>query len=152
LSLDFIELDALYLEPNWQGVSDEVFRERVTNATKPNRWAVAGNYSRVRDTIWPRAEVIVWLDYSLWTIFWQLTRRTFKRWWTHELLWETNYENIWTHFKLWSEESLYNWLFTTYWRRKKEIPMQLALPQHAHLKIIRFTSPKETDEWFRSIR
>ena len=151
LSLDFIELDALYWEPNWKEAPDEVFRARVDHATKSECWSLAGNYKDVRDIIWPRAEVIIWLDYSLWTIFWQLTHRTFTRWWKRELLWGTNYENLWMHFKLWSDESLYHWLFKTYWRRKREYPIQFDLPQHAHLKILHLTSPKETDEWIQSI-
>ncbi len=151
LSLDFIELDALHWEPNWHEAELDVFRTRVDFATQTEGWIVAGNYHVVRDIIWPRAEVIIWLDYSLWTIFWQLTRRTFTRWWTRELLWGTNYENLWMHFKLWSDESLYHWLFKTYWRRKREIPMQLNLPQHLHLKILRFATPKQTNDWLQSL-
>ena len=112
---DFIELDALNWEPNWTPAPQEVFKERVDNATQAPNWIVAGNYSKVRPIIWPKAELIIWLDYSLWRIFWQLIRRTFTRWWTHEHLWGTNYENLWVHFKLWSEESLFHWLFKTYW-------------------------------------
>jgi hypothetical protein len=48
---------------------------------------------------------------------------------------------------LWSDESLFHWLFKTYWRRKREFPMLLALPEHAHLKVFRFHSPREVDEW-----
>lgn len=151
LSLDFIELDALHWEPNWKEAESEVFHARVDSATKSDGWVVAGNYKEVHDIVWPRAEAVIWLDYPFWTIFWQLTRRTFTRWWRHELLWGTNYENLWSHFKLWSEESLYNWLFKTYWRRKKEIPLQFALPQHAHLKVIQLKSPKETEKWLRSV-
>ncbi len=151
LSLDFIELDALYWEPNWKEAESEIFRARVEAATQSECWALAGNYKEVRNIVWPRAEAVIWLDYPFWTIFWQLTRRTFTRWWARELLWGTNRENLWMHFKLWSDESLFHWLLITYKRRKREYPIQFGLPQHAHLKILRFTSPKETDEWIRSI-
>ena len=148
---DFIELDALNWEPNWTPAPQEVFKERVDNATQAPNWIVAGNYSKVRPIIWPKAELIIWLDYSLWRIFWQLIRRTFTRWWTHEHLWGTNYENLWVHFKLWSEESLFHWLFKTYWRRKREYPALLAMPEHLHLKLIHFKHPKETDEWMKNL-
>jgi adenylate kinase family enzyme len=151
LEIDFIELDALYWEPNWQAAPLEIFRARVEKALHAERWVVAGNYHVVRDLIWPKAEVIIWLDYSLWRIFWQLTRRTFARWWSQELLWGTNREPLWAHLKFWSKESLYNWLFKTYGRRKREIPMLLSQPQHQHLMLIRFTHPKETDEWLERL-
>jgi adenylate kinase family enzyme len=149
--LNFIELDALHWEPNWQSAALETFRERVEKATQAEKWVVAGNYHTVRDLIWPKAEVVIWLDYPLLTVLWQLTRRTFKRWWTKELLWGTNHEPLLKHFKFWSQESLYNWLFQTYWRRKREIPILMSKPENGHLKWIRFKHPKETETWLKSL-
>lgn len=152
LSMDFIELDALHWEPDWQGADLDIFRARVEKALRQaERWVVAGNYHVVRDLVWTKAEAVIWLDYSLWRIFWQLTRRTFARWWTQELLWGTNRENLWIHFKLWSHESLFHWLFKTYWRRKREYPLLLSQPEHRHLKLIRFKHPKETEEWLEKL-
>jgi adenylate kinase family enzyme len=147
LGYGFIELDALHWEPDWQEAPLEVFRGRVEKATQAPAWVVAGNYHVVRDIVWSRAEVVIWLDYPFIRVFWQLTRRTFTRWWTQELLWGTNRESLWTHFKIWSEESLFHWLFKTYWRRKSEIPALLSQPEHGHLQLIRFKSPKETEAW-----
>lgn len=151
LGLDFIELDALHWEPNWTAAPNEVFRARVEMATRAPGWCVAGNYAVVRDLIWPRAQVIIWLDYPLSTVFWRLTRRTLRRWWTRELLWGSNHENLWGHFKLWSDESLFHWLFKTYWRRKREFPQLFALPEHAHLRVLRFTAPAQTEAWLSSL-
>ena len=147
LGYDFIKLDALHWEPGWTEAPLEVFRGRVETATQAPAWVVAGNYRIVRDIVWSRAEAVIWLDYPFLRVFWQLTRRTFSRWWTQELLWGTNRENLWTHFKLWSEESLFHWLFKTYWRRKREIPALLSQPEHGHLQLIRFKSPRETEAW-----
>ena len=152
LNLDLIELDALYWEANWVKAPNAIFRQRVETAVSSEHWAVAGNYHIVRDLIWPRAEAVIWLDYPLWTIFWQLTRRTFKRWWTQELLWGTNRENLWVHFKLWSQDSLYHWLFKTYWRRKRETPQLLSEPRNAHLTVFRFKSPREAEEWVNDLK
>jgi len=148
---DFIELDALHWEPNWTEATLEVFRQRVSRATQAPAWVVAGNYHVVRDLVWPKADAVIWLDYSLPRILWQLTRRTFTRWWTQELLWGTNRENLWKHFKLWSDESLYHWLFKTYWRRKREYLLLLSLPEHRHIQLIRFKHPKQTEIWLNTI-
>jgi adenylate kinase family enzyme len=152
LDLNYIELDALYWEPNWQSAPLEVFRDRVEKAHRQaEKWVVAGNYRVVRDLIWSKAEAMIWLDYPLSIVLWQLTRRSFKRWWTQELLWGTNREPLWNHFKLWSKESLYNWLFQTYWRRKHEYALLLSQPEHQHLKLIHFKHPKETEEWLEKL-
>lgn len=148
---DFIELDALHWEPNWTEAPLEVFRERVEKAIQVSGWIVAGNYRTVRDIIWAKAEAVIWLDYPLPIVFWQLTRRTFRRWWKQELLWGTNREDLWTHFKLWSEESLFHWLFKTYWKRKHEYPFLFSMPEHQHLGIIHFKHPSETEKWLNNL-
>jgi adenylate kinase family enzyme len=150
-NLKYIELDALHWEPKWQGAPLEIFRARVEEATRAKNWVVAGNYHSVRDLIWHKAEAVIWLDYPLLTILWQLTRRNFKRWWTQELLWGTNREPFWVHFKIWSNESLYHWLFKTYWRRKREYPLLFSQPEHQHLIVIHFRHPGETKEWLERL-
>jgi adenylate kinase family enzyme len=150
--LTFIDLDALYWEPGWQEAPLEVFRERVSSATQPPTWIVAGNYHVVRDLVWPKAEAVIWLDYPFLVILRQLVRRTFIRWWKQELLWGTNREPFWMHFKLWSKESLIHWLFITYWRRKRETPILLSLPEHKHLNVIHFRHPREAEEWLAKLQ
>jgi adenylate kinase family enzyme len=147
ISADFIELDALHWEPNWVEAPNEVFRERVEKAISREAWVVAGNYSVVRDLVWNKAEAVIWLDYPFHIVFWRMFKRTIRRAVLQEELWNGNRESFWTHLKLWSEESLFHWLFKTYWRRKREYPMLFSLPENAHLKIIHFKHPRETEEW-----
>jgi adenylate kinase family enzyme len=148
---DYIELDALHWEPNWVEAPDEVFRERVEAAINSQVWVAAGNYSVVRDIIWQDAEALIWLDYPIHIVFWRLLTRTIRRAVTREELWNGNRESFWKHLMLWSDESLFHWLFKTYWRRKREYPILFALPENAHLKVIHFKRPKETEEWLKNI-
>ena len=148
---DFIELDALYWDPNWTPAELSVFYKRVETATSSQVWVVAGNYRGVRDLIWSKAQAVIWLDYPLPILFWRLLTRTVRRWITQEDLWNGNREKLWWHLKFWSEESLFHWLFKTYWRRKREIPQLLALAEYSHLKVFHFQTPTETDEWLAKI-
>jgi adenylate kinase family enzyme len=148
---NFIELDALHWEPHWTEAPPDVFRARVETATQAPAWVVAGNYHVVRDIVWSRAEAVIWLDYPLPLTFSRLWNRTWKRWWRQEELWNGNRESLWTHFKLWSQESLFHWLFKTYWRRKREYPMLLSQPEHRHLELIRFKHPNETEAWLERL-
>lgn len=151
LGLDFIELDALNWGPNWTPAGDELLRARAEEATRSPGWVVAGNYSVTRPVTWARAQAVVWLDYSLWVIFWRLWRRTWRRIFFKEELWNGNREHLWTQLKLWSEESLFHWLFKTYWRRKREYPQLFGMPEHAHLSIFRFKNPKQAQEWLTKL-
>ncbi len=105
LAIPHVELDALHWGPNWTGADTAVLRERVTRATQGEDWIVDGNYSRVRDIVWPRADTVVWLDYSLPVILWRLARRTIGRIVTDEELWHENRESIRTTF--FSRDSLF---------------------------------------------
>ncbi len=149
--LELIELDALHWGPNWTPAKPEVLRARVEAATSSKFWVAAGNYHVVRDLIWSRAESIIWLDYSLPFIFWRLIVRTIRRSMFQEELWNGNREKFWWHLKIWSDESLFRWLFKTYWRRKREYASLLTLPEHQHLKIFRFEAEKQTKNWLASL-
>ena len=151
LDLELIELDILHYEPNWKVVPGDFFLTQVETAINAKRWIVAGSYHIARDLIWSKADFAIWLDYPLWWILWQLTSRTFRRWWTQELIWGTNREHLWAHFKLWSTDSLFHWLLRTYWKRKREYPILLALPQYKHINVVRFKHPKETNKWLQTL-
>lgn len=148
---DFIELDALHWEPNWVEAPDDIFRERVEKAIRAESWVVAGNYSAVRDIVWLRASAVIWLNYPFPTVFWRLLTRTIRRVFTREELWNGNRESFWGHLKLWSDESLFHWLFKTYWRRKREYPLLFTEPQNGHLQVLEFKSPRAADEWLRQV-
>ncbi len=151
IGADFIELDALHWDPEWVEAPNDVFRARVETAINSISWVVAGNYHIVRDMIWRRAECVIWLDYPFHIVFWRLFKRTIRRAITQEELWNGNREKFWGHLKLWSDESLFHWLFKTYWRRKREYPSLFTLPEHTHLKVIHFSTPRETEEWLGNI-
>ena len=151
LGLDFIELDALNWGPDWTPAGTELLRARVEQATRSPGWVVAGNYSATRPVTWPRAQAVIWLNFSFPIVLWRLTVRTLRRAVTREELWNGNREKFWWHLKIWSDESLFRWLFKSYWRRKNEYPLLFGLPEHAHLHILQFKSPAETQAWFASL-
>jgi adenylate kinase family enzyme len=145
--LEYIELDALYWQPNWTATPRDVLREKVERATRTPRWVVAGNYGMARDILWPRAEAVFWLDYPLATVFRQLLSRTWRRWRTQEELWNGNRERLFPQFKLWSDESLFTWLLKSHGRHKREYPEALARPEYRHLQVLHFETPAATATW-----
>jgi len=147
LGLNFIELDALYWKPGWVDSDLEEFRQKVDLATHAPAWALAGNYNNARDLIWPRAEVVVWLDYPFLLVFERLVKRTLQRWWTQEALWGTNYERLFPQLKIWSKNSLFYWQVYSYRRHKRLYPQLIASREYSHLKFFHFKTPRETEEW-----
>jgi adenylate kinase family enzyme len=145
-----VELDRLHWGPNWTEEPDEVLRERAEKALEgQERWVIDGNYHAVRDIVWPRADTVVWLNFSLTLILWRLTRRTFGRAVLKEEIWHGNKENLHTH--LFTKDSLYWWVLTTYKKRRKEYPVLFAKPEYGHLKKIVLRSAGEAEEWLKEV-
>ncbi len=149
LDCPHVELDALHWEPGWQEAPLDVFRARIEAALAGDRWVVDGNYSEARAVIWPRADTIVWLDYSFWRVLRQLLKRTLRRVITRERLWGTNVETL---SALLGRESIILWMFRTYHRRRREYPALFARPENAHLTVIRLRSPRQTDAWIANLK
>ena len=149
LGVPHVELDALHWEPNWTPAAPKVFRERAAAAVHEESWVLDGNYSAVRDIVWPRAETLVWLDYPFVTTFVQLFRRTLQRIIGQEELWSGNRERFREQF--FSRESLFLWFFRSYFRRRRQFPLVLQCPAYRHLEVVRLRSRKETRQWLASL-
>ena len=153
LGISHVELDSLNWEPNWTSLAEidpDRFRQRVREAVSVQAWVVDGSYSVVRDLVWPKATMLVWLDYPLRLILWRLLLRTLRRIVTKEVLWSGNQESFHTQF--FSRQSLFLWLLQTHPRRRRTYPGLLAQPEHAHLQVVRLYSPSETERWLRRIQ
>jgi adenylate kinase family enzyme len=149
LDIPHVELDALHWLPNWTETPLDEFRAKVSDALQGETWAIDGNYSKVRDMVWGRADTVVWLDYAYATVVWRVIWRTFKRALTREILWDNNRERL--RDNLFSKDSIIWWAMTTYWRLKREYPHLFQQPQYAHIAFIRLRSQKEANAWLTSI-
>ncbi len=149
LHLPHIELDALHWQPNWTAMETEAFRQVITRRLAQDAWVVDGNYRKARDLIWARATTLIWLDYSLPVILWQLTRRSLLRIISQEELWNGNRENFRGLFL--SRESLYLWAFQSYRRFHETYPQLLSSAENAHLQVIRFRSRRDSQAWLAQL-
>jgi adenylate kinase family enzyme len=144
-----IELDDLHWGPDWQPKPRSEFRRLVNEAVAAQAWVADGNYSAVRDILWPRAEAIVWLNYSFPRVLRQALGRTVHRCLTREPLWHGNRESIRRSF--FSKESILVWVATTYHRRQREFGALRASGAHPHLSWVEFRHPAHASRWLASL-
>jgi adenylate kinase family enzyme len=150
LGLVDVELDVLSWGSNWTMRPDDVFRADVTNAAAGDRWVIDGNYSKVRDIVWARADTVVWLDYSFARVFTRLLWRTLRRAFTREELWHGNRESLRMSFL--SRESILLWAIKTHRRRHREYSELLARPEDGRLIVVRLCCPREASRWLDDVR
>lgn len=145
--LPYVELDALHWDAKWTPAGDATFRARTADALSMDGWVADGNYHKVRDIVWSRADTLIWLDYPLRVILWRLTKRTVRRAFQREVLWNGNTEHFREAFL--SRDSLYVWAVKKHRSRRREYDALLAQAQYAHLRVVRLHSPVATDRWLR---
>jgi len=135
-------------------VPREVFLSRAEDATAGDAWVTDGNYggAGVRDILWRRADTVVWLDYPLRVVFWRLLRRTVERIRSRKEFWPGTGNRETVRGAFMSRQSLFIWLFRTYWRRKRVMPAALARAEFAHLKVHRFADPGNAERWLEAQR
>ena len=148
LDISHIELDSLHWEPGWQEAETSVLRSRVEEALAADRWVVDGNYSKLRDLIWPQADTLIWLDYSRVRIIWQVTTRTARRVITRQDLWSGHREGLYAVF---SRDSIILWALTTFTKNRRRYTALLESPTTAHMQKVRLRSPRQAKAWLSQL-
>ncbi len=133
LNVGHIELDAIHWQLNWSPRPLEEFRALTTEAVIPEQWVLDGNYSKVRDIVWPRATTLIWLNYPFYVVFGRALRRTIKRVLLKEKLYADNRETFRQAFL--STDSILWWVIKTYRRRRREYPQLFQQKEFTHLGI-----------------
>lgn len=146
---EHIELDALFWGPNWTPKPEATFKSLVANAIASERWVVDGNYSVIREIVWPQATTVVWLNLSFPVVFWQVLRRTLIRAFNHQELWQGNRESIRRSF--FSKESILWWVITAYRRRQSEFARLQRDAIYPHLSWIELRNRDEVDAFLASL-
>jgi len=150
LGVPHIELDALYHQPNWQPTPDEEFRAKVTATLDAHRegWVVEGNYRVIREITLPRADTIVRLRLPFRVVYTRLVKRTLRRMWMREELWNGNRESFRMSFT--SRDSILLWGIS-HWRAHTR-SLDAALREIPHTApVIELRSSREVDEFLSSL-
>ena len=150
LAVPHVELDALHWGPNWTATPTEILRPRVEAAIAGDGWTVSGNYTTLRDSIWPRADTLIWLDYPMPIIMWRVLRRTVRRCITKEPLWSNNVETWRKSFC--DTDSIIVWAWTTWRKPRRDYPKLFRSSEYRGIRKYRFTSPEQTRVWLNQIK
>jgi adenylate kinase family enzyme len=149
LGVPHVELDALFWLPNWQERENAQFLEHVERATAGDGWVVDGNYKQTRAMVWPRADTIVWLNYSFATVLGRCLWRTIGRSATGTEVFSGNRETFTKAF--FSRESIILWVLQTFHRRRREYRALLDGEAWPHLRVVELRSAREAEAFLASL-
>ena len=151
LRVPHVELDSLYFGPQFSTAPVAVLRERTSAAIASERWVTDGNKRAVRDLVWPRADTIIWLDYSLGVSLWRLGKRARRR--TSELKAEaarTGQRGRLPRQLLAAATGVLTAL-RSHAGQRREFTRLFAEPANAHLAVVRLRSPRAARAWLSRI-
>ena len=149
LGAAFLELDSVQHQADWTPLPVQEFRARVALVADGECWVIDGNYGRVQDLVWARADTVVWLDLPrrvvmrriVWRSVWRVAGRT--------ELWNGNRERWRNLFTL--EKSVIVWAWQTYAANRARYEAAMADPLRSHLRFVRLRSAAEVRRFLRSV-
>ena len=113
----------------------ETFKARVVEAMVASAtWVVDGNYSVVRETVWERADTVVWFDLPYAVVMARTIKRTVRRVVTREELWNGNREPWSNLYSFDPKKSIIAWAATRNGRRIR----------------LRYTGTAKNDAWLHT--
>ncbi|MGD0464036.1 MAG: adenylate kinase [Tepidisphaeraceae bacterium] len=150
LELPHFEMDSMVWGPNWSLPSDEQLLAQVKSIIEHEAWVVDGVFPEHRDLVWARADTIIWLNYPMTLVFSRALRRTLKRCITRQPLGEHNVETWRRTF--FSSRSQLLWVIHSWRKRRRDYPKIFRRPENRHLRILRFSSPRQAEAWLAALR
>jgi adenylate kinase family enzyme len=146
----YLELDSVYHQADWEPLPTAEYRARVAAVADGERWVIDGNYTKVRDIVWARADTVVFLDLPRRTVMRRIILRTLRRVAGRVELWNGNRERWRNFFALDEEESVIVWAWQTHARNRARYVAAMADPSFSHLRFVRLRSPAEVRRFLRS--
>jgi adenylate kinase family enzyme len=152
LGVPHLELDAVHHQPGWAPLPTDEFRRIVAARAAVGGWVIDGNYGRVRDLVWARADTVVWLDLPKRTVMRQVVWRTLRRVALRRELWNGNRER-WRNFLTWNpEQSVISWAWHKHAPDRAKYAAAAADPASAHLRFIRLASRRDVARFLDDAR
>ena len=144
LGLPHLELDRMRYEAGWREVSDDRFRDLVAEWANRDEWVFDGNYAVVRDLLWSRADVVVWIDLSLPVVLRRLLVRTVRRLISNEDLGNGNRERL---GRVFGPRSIVLWAIRSHAPLREEYERKCAEPRDSGPEVVRLRSPSDERQW-----
>ena len=152
LGVPHLELDAVHHQPDWEPLPTDEFRRIIAAHAAGDGWVIDGNYGRVRDLVWARADTVVWLDLPKRTVMRQVVWRTLRRVALRRELWNGNREG-WRNFLTWNpEQSIISWAWHKHAADRAKFAAAAADPASAHLRFIRLASHRDVARFLAGAR
>ncbi|MEW1723908.1 adenylate kinase [Streptomyces sp. NPDC093109] len=123
----------------------EEFRRQAAEITATDGWIVEGNFSKLADVVWHRADTLIWLDFPLPLILYRIVRRSLRQLAGREdsaqarrLTWSAAF---------FARRSLLRTAVRKYRANRPRYAQQVAETANLGVEVVRLRSPREVQRW-----
>jgi adenylate kinase family enzyme len=152
MGVPHLELDSVHHQPGWAELETGEFRRRVAGFVAADSWVVDGNYSKVRDLVWGRADTVAWLDPPRRRVMRQVIWRSLSRAARRTELWNGNRERWGNFLSLNPQESVIAWAWTRHDVYRSRYAAARADPANAHLAFVQLRSARDVADFISQAR
>ncbi len=144
LGLPHTDLDDLLFTPHGPLSLDE-FRRQAGEITQRDEWIVEGNFSKLADVVWHRADTLVWLDFPLPLILYRITRRSLRQLAGRDTSAQAR-RLTWSK-AFFARRSLLRTAVRKYRANRPRYARQASETAERGVEVVRLRSPRELREW-----
>lgn len=127
----------------------EEFRRQAARVTAQDEWVVEGNFSKLADVVWHRADILVWLDFPLPLIVYRIVLRSLR-----QLLGRDNSAQAqrltWSK-AFFARRSLLRTAVRKYRANRPRYLLQVAETQARGVTVVRLHSGREATQWLAGL-
>ena len=145
LDVPYVELDAIFHQPNWTPLPNDEFRARVATIVDGHGWVIDGNYSVVRDLVWARSDTVVWLDPPRRIVMRRIVLRTLRRVATRQRLWNGNHERLSNLVTRDAHRNIVLWAWREHAKYRQRYGAAARDPEFARLRFVRIGSRRDIE-------
>lgn len=151
LDIKYYELDSLFWKPNWEQTDKDDFFDKAKSIVNTESWVIDGNYRRIEQIKFNRADTIIWIDTPFYLTMIQAFKRAIRRIKNKEELWEGtgNRETIRKTF--FSKNSILLWTMTNYRRINKRYTDLFKSGRYEDTSRIRLKTRKEKELFLKKL-
>ena len=141
LSIEYIEMDALFWGRNWQLPSDEEFFLHLRKAIKGEKWVLDGNYTRTIPIKWRSVDTVIWIDFSFIRTLTQSVKRAVIRIILKKEIWPDTGNTESFKMTFLSRDSILLWMIKTFRKNRSKYEEMMQGDRFGHIRFIRLKSP-----------
>jgi adenylate kinase family enzyme len=144
---DILKIPCFELDQHANSNQPAGLQEYVRTIAGLEAWIVPADYTSIRNSLWPHAEAVIWLDYPLAFSMTRLARREFSPGLVQKALSKRTYTNFWS--KTLTMLQTFRRSYFIHRRNRRNLKSLLQKSEYSHLVLIRFKNPSQTSSWVR---